>query len=840
MGLKNPLRRRKAAKQTKQTSARGNAASAPPAYRNNNNNGAAASITDNSTIATKQTQHSNNGITAAATAAGGTNQYQQHPNYAKEEAPPQALPPLGLTCGAGNTNNDGTQGNQYEHSNANSAINANNIFAWQRDAAGSPDGADASLVSENVFAGLTLGSTPSVGVVKSITPVGAAVVTPSSKDTKPRERAARSRDRTAQSRDRNVQHAEQLRPTREPTPTEMHLIQQHMQHQVAQQQQQQHRPPNSSSQVDPHARQFDPPEQQEGKARKSHALKEAMRREISRHRGGNQSSSRRQPSSRQQSRASPQDGAPIIVAQARNKSATQKMADMPRDPTKSSESFNSRNPTRSGEGSLMMQSAAPSRGSRGNNSRVSRHTSSSKSTVVVAGTAAAAVVGVAAVGAVAASLRSERHNNVPHGIPSTRRNANVKRGKNKSKSLGETASLGDESNMQDEYEELPFPGEQESRDDDDEEEEHESAGSFCSCGGTYDEYDDDDDRLNGDAVTYNTYDNDTATYDNDTATYDDATYDNDPPDDDRSIGEESYMDESYMEGGSFEDDGTYNSDEDTSRRSVDPPANDGTNTWASWFGFGAGGSPGNDDSLMSPGGDDGSTRSGTSTISRTATLEEDEESTVQSYVAGDEASIAEESVKEDPNLAAKEEFDREIALQEKRALEKEAQKQQNSGGDSQAGSAIAGGVIAGAAVVAGVGTAAAVAHDREERPLPESKPIRRVASFKKSWKKLKSPGSKNNGGDKTVTSEDTRATASLSKESKSSAKETDKSSNGVNGVNDKNGVDKRFWDNDNRQRDIYCAKHGGVEHLTIRQYTDVPTPNAPDHVLVAVEVRVAM
>ena len=51
------------------------------------------------------------------------------------------------------------------------------------------------------------------------------------------------------------------------------------------------------------------------------------------------------------------------------------------------------------------------------------------------------------------------------------------------------------------------------------------------------------------------------------------------------------------------------------------------------------------------------------------------------------------------------------------------------------------------------------------------------------------------------------------------------------------GVDTNLWDHDDRQRDLYCAEHGGVENLIVRQYSSLPAPNAPDHVLVKVEVR---
>jgi hypothetical protein len=53
------------------------------------------------------------------------------------------------------------------------------------------------------------------------------------------------------------------------------------------------------------------------------------------------------------------------------------------------------------------------------------------------------------------------------------------------------------------------------------------------------------------------------------------------------------------------------------------------------------------------------------------------------------------------------------------------------------------------------------------------------------------------------------------------------------------GVDTNLWDHDDRQRDLYCAERGGVENLIVRQYSSLPAPNAPDHVLVKVEVRSA-
>ena len=48
--------------------------------------------------------------------------------------------------------------------------------------------------------------------------------------------------------------------------------------------------------------------------------------------------------------------------------------------------------------------------------------------------------------------------------------------------------------------------------------------------------------------------------------------------------------------------------------------------------------------------------------------------------------------------------------------------------------------------------------------------------------------------------------------------------------------EKEEWDGDVRQRDIYCRSHGGVDQLILRQYPSIPTPSAPDHVLLKIEV----
>jgi hypothetical protein len=117
--------------------------------------------------------------------------------------------------------------------------------------------------------------------------------------------------------------------------------------------------------------------------------------------------------------------------------------------------------------------------------------------------------------------------------------------------------------------------------------------------------------------------------------------------------------------------------------------------------------------------------------------------------------------------------------------------------------------------------------DREGCLLPSSKPVRRVPSLSKTIQKLKKVGgSGDKGGDKSIASE---VSAITSRSNKSMCSNKFK----INKLT----VDKSLWDPDDRQRDLYCAKPGGIKNLTVRQYINVPTPNAPDHVLIKVEVR---
>jgi hypothetical protein len=125
-------------------------------------------------------------------------------------------------------------------------------------------------------------------------------------------------------------------------------------------------------------------------------------------------------------------------------------------------------------------------------------------------------------------------------------------------------------------------------------------------------------------------------------------------------------------------------------------------------------------------------------------------------------------------------------------------------------------------------------NDSEGLLLSSSKPVRRVPSLVKSLKKLKGNG--NSGEEKSV--EGNRwFSLTPSDKSTGSTKVTRKAPmNEKVKICDKLTVDKRLWDADERQRDLFCAYHGGIESLSVRQYNDVPVPNAPDHVLVKVEV----
>ena len=310
------------------------------------------------------------------------------------------------------------------------------------------------------------------------------------------------------------------------------------------------------------------------------------------------------------------------------------------------------------------------------------------------------------------------------------------------------------------------------------EEDYVDAGSFCSFGETLDE------SLMKDVKRK-------------------SKRDNDPPNygDERSIDEESY----YDEGSYLSNEGSYSMDsldEDGTYQSLDPPAKNGTSsTWASWFGFG-GDDEANDDTIMSPS-DECSTQSGGSTAF------------------------------EDEEKVSKEVYNRVLSKSQR-------------GSDKDTSSARS----------ASSAKSSAATHDREGRPLPDGKPMKRVSSFKNTWKKLKAPASPGGGSvagsvagslgsfkkDKSLASEETHATASVTTKGSSKSKGSS-GGGGSKGAGSSSGnlstkvLDKRLWDTDERQRDIYCHRNGGVENLRVRQYSDVPTPIAPDHVLVKIEVR---
>jgi len=143
-------------------------------------------------------------------------------------------------------------------------------------------------------------------------------------------------------------------------------------------------------------------------------------------------------------------------------------------------------------------------------------------------------------------------------------------------------------------------------------------------------------------------------------------------------------------------------------------------------------------------------------------------------------------------------------------------------------------------------------HDREGRLLISSIPLNPVSSLTKSLKKLKGRGnSGDKGGDKSISI--TPCVSIVSSEKSMSLTPSTKSIRSIKSLinspknekpmnkkvqdTGKFTVDKSLWDSDDRQRDLYCAVRGGIENLTVRQYSSIPAPNAPDHVLVKVEVR---
>ena len=304
------------------------------------------------------------------------------------------------------------------------------------------------------------------------------------------------------------------------------------------------------------------------------------------------------------------------------------------------------------------------------------------------------------------------------------------------------------------------------------------------------------------------------------------------------VDEESYMtrdeeDESYIEeeeevsydgtyDSSYIDDASYVSEDDRHRRrgsgrrggsrrsrgrrrldpSTSPGAND--NTWASWFGFGG-----------------------------------DEEETA--YTPDDSAAPDSERSDSvvDPSVDTKANDERRNSIVSGETTVVEEEKSPSNNKEKKTNNKVAA-VASTAAVVTGAAAVAAVVshtHDREGRPLPESKPVRRVPSFKKSWMKSVLPTSGGGAGssyrgawneNKTVTSEDVTASTVSTKGSKTKTTATPKS--GIANLGN------RLFDVDKRQRDIYCEKHGGVENLIVRQYDEAPMPEVSNHVLVMVEV----
>lgn len=308
--------------------------------------------------------------------------------------------------------------------------------------------------------------------------------------------------------------------------------------------------------------------------------------------------------------------------------------------------------------------------------------------------------------------------------------------------------------------------------------------------------------------------------------------------------EESFMtrdeDESYIEeeeevsydgtyDSSYIDDESYVSEDDRHRRrgsgrrgrrsrggrrrrpSVDPSTSPGANdnTWASWFGFGG---DYEEETVGTPDSAAPDSERSDSVVDPSVDTKANDEQRRNSIVSG-ETTVVEEEKKSTSNDKEKKKTNNKVAA-----------------------------VASTAAVVTGAATVAAVVshtHDREGRPLPESKPVRRVPSFKKSWMKSVLPSSGGGAGatyrgawneNKTVNSEDVTASTVSTSTKGSKTKTTATPKSGIANLGN------RLFDVDKRQRDIYCEKHGGVENLIVRQYNDAPMPEDSNHVLVMVEV----
>jgi hypothetical protein len=118
----------------------------------------------------------------------------------------------------------------------------------------------------------------------------------------------------------------------------------------------------------------------------------------------------------------------------------------------------------------------------------------------------------------------------------------------------------------------------------------------------------------------------------------------------------------------------------------------------------------------------------------------------------------------------------------------------------------------------------------------QSKPSRGVPMFNKSWKKrMVSEGSR---GDKSIASEDTPATASVSLDSNKESVTSRSSPKGGKPLRGNPNHPEALKRNaENGQRHLFCVKNSGMVEFTVRQYNAVPVPSSPNHVLIKVEVR---
>lgn len=280
--------------------------------------------------------------------------------------------------------------------------------------------------------------------------------------------------------------------------------------------------------------------------------------------------------------------------------------------------------------------------------------------------------------------------------------------------------------------------------------------------------------------------------------------------DERSLNES--LDGSLEDGVSYYDD-----DVSVGTRSINSTAKaaKGGSGWAIWFGFGGS----RDEDTASQSGDTGA-RSRQSTIVSDETMEEtvDDDETLPEggSVVVSKGKNRREQTHEKPNIIPVDEAKKTVPDRK---------------------------LSVASATRTGHASATTRQHTSDQEKVPQSKPVLAVPSLKKSWKKLKAPGSSGvKGGDVSIASEDTPATASVSKDSKNEKNVATP----VSKENKKGKVTSKYssnrhkdsrWNANNGQQHLFCVKNGGMANFAIKQYNAVPVPSAPSHVLIKVEVR---